>query len=181
MRSHSIRFGFILLSAAAAVAAACTTAHRVGLPRRSEARVRVHGDAGAGRLVTSTLLDCRAMTGSAHGNVAAVRGRPSVARNGLGDVLQLPADAVPAGTDVKVSRGSGRPYRWVDASAGTVTPTPPATLTIDLHGCTHGATDLIIVRWVPALSAWDSVGGVVTDSTITVSVPHLSVYAVAGG
>lgn len=180
MRSHFIRFGFILLSAAA-IAAACTTAQRIGLPRESEVRVRGSGSPGtAGYVSTKRLLDCAQPTGGAHASVTAVRGRPSVAHNGLGDVLQVPADAVSEGKNVEITRGStsGITYRWVDATADS---TPPATLTIDLHGCKQGVTRLIIVRWVPALMVWDSVGGTVTDSTITANLPHLSVYAIAGG
>ncbi|MFL5542466.1 MAG: hypothetical protein ACJ8J0_25995 [Longimicrobiaceae bacterium] len=178
MRSHFIRFGLI---PAAAVAAACTTAHRAGLPERSEARVRVHpaGHPGPAGLVTKPLLACRAPAHDVSGSVGAAAGSRSVARNGLGDVLAVPADAVPAGTSVKVVRGPGRTYRWVEASAGSAA--PPATLTIDLRGCTQGKTGLFIVRWVPALSAWDSVGGTVADSAITADLPHLSIYAVVGG
>jgi hypothetical protein len=178
MRSHFIRFGFILLSSAA-VAAACTTAHRIGLPRGSEARVRGSGSPGTDGPVTKRLLDCSQRPGTAQGDAAAAHGRPTVARNGLGDVLEIPADAVPPETDVKIVRGTGRPYRWVEASTGSAP--PPGRLTIDLRGCRQGVAGLIIVRWVPALSAWDSVGGTVTDSTITANLPHLSVYAVAGG
>jgi len=177
MRFHFIRFGFILLAAAA-----CTTAHRVGLPRGSEVRVRGSGSPGtAGRVEERRLLDCSQPTGAVHGKANAQHGRPTVASNGLGDSLRLAPDVVPANTEVKIARGSSMKYRWVDVSAGSVTPTPPATLTIDLRGCTQGKTGLFIVRWVPALSVWDSVGGTVTDSTITANLTHLSVYAIAGG
>lgn len=178
MRSHFIRFGFILLSAAA-IAAACTTAYRLDLPKDREVRVRVHPGSSFhptdGEFTTLQLSSCPEPAQNDSGFVVAVAGARSVARNSAGDVLEIAADSVLAGTVVKIVRPRGRSYRWVIATAGGRT--PPARLTIDLAGCTL-FPKMTIVRLNG--TAWDDVIGKVSGTTITADLDHLSIYAIAG-
>jgi len=181
MRSQSIRFGLIVLCAAA-VFAACTTAHRATLPATGgDIRVRVQPGAGYLRpegdsVAVLRLLDCTQPERDQAAHTYALRGRPTVARNEVGDAVEIAADAVRPGTRVGIVRPRGRPYRWVVPSNGGAT--SEAALTIDLRGCTPdpGTT---VVHWTGR--RWVDMGGVVRGSAITVRLPHLSIYAVAGG
>lgn len=146
-----------------------------------EIRVRVRPGGSYLRVEDDTvgvlrLLNCPAPPGDVAGRTTVGAGR-TVAFNATGDSLIIPAGGASAGTAVEIVRRAGRPYRWVAAAAGTG-PTP-AALTVNLGGCARTGT-LTVVRWTGS-PLWDDVGGTVAGSSITVQLPHLSIYALAGG
>ena len=155
-------------------------ASSAGLPRDAgEIRVRVrpggHYLRTEGGVGVLRLLECTPPGQDVGGETRMARGQPAVARNGLGDVLEIPADAAPPNTPVQIIRHAGRPYRWVSANAGG--PVRSAALTIDLAGCA-AAPAMTIVRFTGG--EWEDVGGQLQGTAITAQLPHLSIYAVAG-
>jgi hypothetical protein len=182
MRSLPTRLALGLILGASAAAGACSFARLAGLPATSDeirAQVRTGGRyrrTEGDSLALLHLVNCTQPPRDDRGHQYAMRGQRTVARNESGDAVEIAANAVPPGTHVKIVRPRGRPYRWVLPSNGHRT--SEAALTIDLHGCAR-EPGFTVVYWTGR--RWVDVGGEVRDSAITVQLPHLSIYAVAGG
>lgn len=184
MRAIAPRLGVVLLVASATVAATYATRsrHAAGAPLAAgEIRVRVRPGARYARMdgdfAVLRLLRCppSAREERGHANVPQGRGR-AVARNAVGDQLEIPEGAGPDGMSVEISRHPGTPFRRVQATADAAV--SRAVLTIEASGCeiTPGAT---IVLWGGG-NDWTDVGGTMNGTAITAELPHLSVYAIAG-
>jgi hypothetical protein len=122
------------------------------------------------------LLPCTPASPGEHGRANAVaRGGRALARNADGDQVEI-APGGGRATQVSITRRPGLPYRSVEVNAdGEVT---RAILTIDLTGC-EDPTGASVVLWGGG-DNWTDMGGTVSGSTITVELPHFSIYAVAG-
>ncbi|HET7229605.1 MAG TPA: hypothetical protein VFJ16_06355 [Longimicrobium sp.] len=99
--------------------------------------------------------------------------------SGRGDQMVLPARAAPQGTRVSLERQAGA-YRSVRAYASA--PVKNARISIDITDCTlPTGKRLTVVREVSP-DVWEDVGGSVAGGKITTPpLPHLSIYALAGG
>jgi hypothetical protein len=172
--------GTAALCSAAAYAhgAAPDAGHRIAAeirvhPRTGVRYTRMEGDS----LAVMRLLRCAPAEREERGNARVEHGRGrAVAINGVGDRLEIPAGAGPDGMNLQIRRRPGLPFRSVEVDADN--PVTAAILTMDLTGCedTAGAT---VVLWRGGAS-WDDMGGSVDGSTISTTLPHLSIYAVAG-
>ena len=180
MRPLSNRLALAFVLCASAIAGSCSLARLAHLPE-SGGEIRVRARPG-GRYVRTEgdsiailrLEGCAPTPDRERGHGYAYGRRPTVVRNPLGDALEIPADSVARGTHVKIARLE-RSYRAVAASAHHA---KSPRLTIDLRGCADPRT-MTVVHWTGR--HWVDVGGTVRDSAITVELPHLSIYVVAGG
>jgi hypothetical protein len=180
MPSLSPRFVLALLLGASAVAS-CGPDPYAGMPRSSgEIRARVRPGGTYIRTEGEStgvlrLSGCPATEHDAVGQAHAQHGHATIARNAVGDELELAPNAVPEGTTVTIERKGNYEYRTVKAEAHHKY--PAARLTIDLTGCTPSTHYTVILRYQ---GQWIDVGGQVHGSAITVDLEHLSIYAVAG-
>ena len=127
-----------------------------------------------GTIAVLGLVPCHQPASDEHGH-GSVGGGASSARTPSGDVLEIPPGGAPAGTQIDITRKRAHDFRYVDASAdSTVT---SARLSIDLTGCSR-ATGLTVAYWDGR--GWTDMGGTVAGNVLVTTLPHLSVYAVAG-
>lgn len=176
--------GFLL--AASCLAAASIAARSVPPsgppPAPGEIRVRARPGGSYARMEGDSiavlrLLRCPPGARDERGRAAvADPGRPTVARNAVGDWLEIPAGAGPAGMSVEISRRPGAAFRSVEATADAAV--SRAVLTIDASGC-EGAPGITVVLWQGG-NDWADVGGTMNGTAVTAELPHLSIYALAG-
>jgi hypothetical protein len=175
------------LAAVSAVVLVTAAAALARSPARSAAtpagEIRVHTRAGASYahprgegLALKRLLNCMPTEPGEHGRaIAAARGGRALARNAVGDQVEVPPGGGRA-AQVSITRRPGLPFRSVEVTAdGEVT---RAILTIDLSGC-EAADGTSVVLWGGG-DNWTDMGGTVSGGAITVELPHFSIYAVAG-
>jgi len=185
MRSIAPRLAVVLLVAACTLAAsyAARSMHAAGSPLAAgEIRVRVRPGGSYARMEGDSiavvrLLRCPPGARDERGRASvADPGASTVARNGVGDVLEIPAGAGPAGMNVEIARRPGLAHRRVEATADAAV--TRAFLSIDVSGC-EAASGMTVVLWGGG-NDWTDVGGTLNGTAVTAELPHLSVYALAG-
>jgi hypothetical protein len=186
MRPITSRVSVVLLAtlctAAASFATRSSNAASAAPPAAGEIRVRVRPGGSYARMEGDSfavlrLLRCPPSARDERGRAAVSDpGVPTVARNAVGDWLEIPAGAGPAGMGVEITRRPAAAFRQVEATAGAAV--SQARLTIDITGC-ESAPGMTIVL-MRGGNSWDDVGGTVNGSAITADLAHLSIYAVAG-
>ena len=184
MRAIAPRLGLVLLVVSATAAASYATRSRHAADSTlAPGEIRVHVRPGAsyarmdGDLAVMRLLRCPASARDERGraNVPQGRGR-AVARNAVGDQLEIPEGAGPEGMAVEISRRPGGAHRQVEATADAAV--TRAVLSIDVTGCEAAPGMRIVLR--EGGNDWTDVGGTMNGTAITAELPHLSVYAIAG-
>lgn len=180
MRRIPLRLVFAVL-AAVFTASCATPADGPGFPPRART-VQVRPRPGVtyrtltsgGTVAVLNLVRCSQPASDEHGH-GSVGAGSRTARDRVGDVLEIPPGGAPVGTQINITRKRAASHRFVEASADSAVSS--ARLSIDLSGCAP-ATGITAVYWDG--SGWTDMGGTVAGSLLTVDLPHLSIYAVAG-
>jgi hypothetical protein len=171
----------IFATGAASIAARSTRASDAPLAA-GEIRVRVRPGGSYARMegesvAVMRLLRCTPAARPEHGRSNRAHAAAStVARNDVGDQLEIPVGGGPEGMTVEITRRPGMPFRSVEATADAAV--TRAILTLDATGC-ETTPDTRIVLWSGG-NQWDDVGGTFNGSAVIAELPHLSVYALAG-
>jgi len=185
MRPIAPRLGLVVLASVCTAAAAFATLSAKPPPSplaAGEIRVRVRPGGHYARtegdsMAVLRLLRCAPAAREQRGRAAVGNpGASTVARNDVGDALEIPPGGGQAGMNVEIARRPGAVFRAVEATADAAV--SRALLTIDLTGC-ESASGMTVVL-MQGGNRYDDVGGALNGTAITADLPHLSVYAVAG-
>jgi hypothetical protein len=184
MRPIASRLAVVVLATLCTAAAFAARPTRASGAPGAAGEIRVHARPGGSyarmegdSVAVLRLLRCPPSARDERGRSAVSNPAvPTVARNAVGDWLEIPAGAGPAGMSVEIARRPMAAFRQVEATADAAV--SRARLTIDVSGCEMAPGMTIVL--LTGGNSWSDVGGTVDGTAITADLPHLSIYAVAG-